>query len=263
MAELQHFDLAGPVIPDVQYLDEIDPVVLLWDNHDIKEVKTHALVFETKVGQGRLFVSALKHDGPTNAAGQWLLAQFVKHLADGPEPKRALKPDTIRRMREKLREEKIDLTKPAWSFRPDPRDEGLRQNWHQPATKLDASWKPIRVGQHWESQGYPDLDGWAWYRIAVEVPKGWAGREVYLSFEGVDDHYQVYVNGQLAGRGGDPVTRQTAFDERKSHKVTSLVKPGEKCTVAVRVLDWYGAGGIHRPVTLGTAELGPAGDLLR
>jgi hypothetical protein len=70
VVDVQHFDLAGPVIPDVEYLDQIDPVVLLWDNHDIKEVKTHALVFETRVGKGRLFVSALKHDGDTNAAGK-------------------------------------------------------------------------------------------------------------------------------------------------------------------------------------------------
>jgi hypothetical protein len=263
LVELQHFDLAGPVIPDVQYLDQIDPVLLLWDNHDIKEVKTHALVFETKVGKGRLLVSALKHDGPTNAAGQWLLAEFLWHLAGRPEPKRALKPETVRRMREKLREEKIDLTRLSWRFRPDPKNEGLQQNWHQPATPAGESWKPIRVGRSWEAQGHPTLDGWAWYRVDVDVPKGWAGREAYLSFEGVDDHYEVYVNGKLAGGGGDPVKRQTAFDERKSHKVTALVTPGQKCTIAVRVFDWYGAGGIHRPVTLGTVELSPSGDILR
>src|SRR5205807_4535035 len=116
VVELQHFDHAGPVIPDVQYLDEIDPVVLLWDNHDIKEVKTHALVFETRVGKGRLFVSALKHTGETNAAGQWLLAQFLKHVADGPPPKRALKADTVRRMRAKLNEQTVDLTRAVWRF---------------------------------------------------------------------------------------------------------------------------------------------------
>src|SRR5439155_925761 len=195
IVDLQHFDLAGPVIPDVQYLDEIDPVLLLWDNHDIKEVKTHALVFETKVGKGRLFVSALKHDGATNAAGQWLLAQFLKHIASGPQPKRSLKPDTIRRMRDRLGEEKIDLTPRVWRFRPDPKNDGLQQNWHLPSTKLDESWKDIRVGRHWEAQGYPDLDGCAWYRIEVEVPKRWTGRYVFLSFEGGDDRYEAYVTG--------------------------------------------------------------------
>src|SRR5207302_10287342 len=129
--------------------------------------------------------------------------------------------------------------------------------------KLDDSWRPIRVGKHWEAQGWRNLDGWAWYRLDVTIPNDWAGHEVYLSFEGVDDHYEAFVNGTKIGSGGDPVAKRTAFDERASHKITSVVKPGEKCSIAVRVLDWYGAGGIHRPATLGTAELAPGGDMIR
>jgi beta-galactosidase/beta-glucuronidase len=166
-------------------------------------------------------------------------------------------------MREKLREEKIDLTSQTWRFRPDPNNDGLQLRWHQPDTTPDNAWPSIRVGRHWEGQGHQSLDGWAWYRLNVDVPKTWAGRDVYLSFEGVDDHYEVYVNGRFAGSGGDPKTRQTAFAERKSHAVTELVRPGATCTIAVRVFDWYGAGGIHRPVTLGTAALAPEGDILR
>ena len=61
------------------------------------------------------------------------------------------------------------------------------------------------------------------------------------------------MNGQQVGTGGDPAKKLTAFEDRASHEITQAVKPGEHCTIAVRVLDWYGAGGIHRPVTLGTA----------
>ena len=32
-------------------------------------------------------------------------------------------------------------------------------------------------------------------------------------FTGVDDHYEAYVNGELAGTGGDIATKSTAFDE--------------------------------------------------
>lgn len=48
---------------------------------------------------------------------------------------------------------------------------------------------------------------------------------------------------------------RTAFDERKSHDITTLVKPGESCILAMRVYDSYGAGGIFRPITLRTALL--------
>jgi hypothetical protein len=263
LVELQHFDLAGDVIPDIPYLEQIDPIFMLWDNHDIKEVKTHGLVFETKVGKGRLLVSALNHTGETNSAGHWLLYEFVKHLASGPEPKHSLSDECVRHLHEKLHEQKIDLVKQTWRFKPDPKDEGLKNNWHKPETKLDDSWKDIKIGKHWEAQGFPDLDGWAWYRLNLEIPKGWKDRDVYLNFEGVDDFYELYVNGQFVGKGGDFEKKITAFDERKSQRITKQVKPGETCTIAIRVNDFQGAGGIHRPITLSTLPLAPELDLLR
>ena len=71
------------------------------------------------------------------------------------------------------------------------------------------------------------------------------------------------MNGRLAGKGGDLATRTDAFNERKSHNVTRFVSPGQRALIAVRVHDWYGAGGIFRPVTLGTIGLRPGLDLLR
>jgi beta-galactosidase/beta-glucuronidase len=220
-------------------------------------------VFEAGVGKGRLFVSAMNHSVLTSDAGLGLLSTFVGHVAEGPPPKRALKPETIRRMREKLREKKIDLTKETWRFKPDPKNVGVTENWHRIDLKLDESWSTIRVGKHWEAQGWPQLDGWAWYRLETTIPKDWTGQPIYLSFEGVDDHYEAFVNGTKVGAGGDPLTKRTAFDEPASHRITHVVKPGEKCVIAVRVLDWYGAGGIHRPVSIGTAEIGAEGNVLR
>jgi hypothetical protein len=45
--------------------------------------------------------------------------------------------------------------------------------------------------------------------------------------------------------------------------VTKLVTPGETALIAVRVYDWYGAGGLFRPVTLGTARIGTGITLLK
>lgn len=262
MVHFQHLALGSRVIPDIQYLDEIDPVVLLWDNHDIKNVKTHGLVFETKVGQGRLLVSALDHS-IFNELGQSVLGVFTKHLAEGPPPKRALKAETISRIRAKLRERTLDLTKESWRFKPDPKIVGVAENWQRLDLALDDSWSTIKVGKHWEGQGWPRLDGWAWYRLDVTLPKEWAGETYYLSFEGVDDHFQAFVNGTKVGEGGDHINRRTAFDERSSHKISHVAKAGERCTIAVRVLDWYGAGGIHRPVRISTVPLGNEIEILR
>jgi len=260
--ELQHFDLAGPVIPRIDYLEQVDPILLLWDTHDLDHVLTHGLVFETRVGEGSLLVSALRHTGRTNAAGRWLLDAMLEHLADGPEPVRGLDDDTRRRMREKLHEKKVPLVARPWRFAPDPKDEGLKRGWHLPATR-DEDWKEIRIGQHWEGQGYPTLDGWAWYRIRIDVPASWDGGKVYLLFEGADDFYELYVDGKLAGTGGDLEKRETAFSESKAHCITDVVKIGRSCQIAVRVHDWQGAGGLFRPITLSTAGLASGAELLR
>ncbi len=102
LVELQAFDLAGGVIPDLPWLDQVDPLLMLWDTHDLSTVKTHGLVFETRVGPGRLLVSALNHRGATNAAGRWLLGILVEHLANGPAPQRQLADSLWRDLRARL-----------------------------------------------------------------------------------------------------------------------------------------------------------------
>jgi hypothetical protein len=90
LVELQHFDLAGQVVPDIGYLDGIDPILMLWDTHDLKTVKTHGLVFETRAAKGRLLVSALRHTGEENSAGRWLLPVLVERLNSATPPKNRL-----------------------------------------------------------------------------------------------------------------------------------------------------------------------------
>jgi hypothetical protein len=263
LVELQHFDLAGPVIPDIQFLKEVTPLMLLWDNHDLTYVKTHALVFETRVGKGRLLVNALNLDGDHNSAGRWILQNLIEHLADGPAPTNGLTESTLQGMREKFVEKKLELIRNDWAFQPDPENSGLAKGWHTIDLELDENWKPIKIGQAWESQGYPALDGWAWYRTQVEIPADWNKQTTYISFEGVDDHYQLYVNGKLAGSGGIIETKETAFEERKSIDVTQFLVPGETNHIAIQVYDWYGAGGLFRPITIGNTRVGEGASILK
>lgn len=85
--ELQHFDLSAPVVANLPQLDSFDPILMLWDTHDQDTVKTHGIIFETRVGRGRLLVSAARHTGAQNAAGHWLLGVLLDHLR-APEPPR-------------------------------------------------------------------------------------------------------------------------------------------------------------------------------
>ncbi len=263
LLELQHFDLSSQVVPDLPQLQSFDPILLLWDTHDQRAVKTHGLVFEARVGKGRMLVSALRHRGKENAAGRWLLDLLLNHLAAPEAPRHALPEQVWTYAKARLHAEQTNLVNTPWLFKPDPKNEGLALGWHSPSLGSEAGWKEIRIGAWWESQGYPDLDGWAWYRLWVPIPAQWQGRDVYLSFEGVDDIYELYVNGQFAGKGGDLAAHKDALNEKTSHNIRQFVTPGEKALIAVRVHDWYGAGGIFRPVTLGTLPFRPGLDLLK
>lgn len=260
--ELQHFDLAANVVPSLPQLQHVDPALLLWDTHDLGAVKTHGLVFETSIGEGRLLVSALRHDGTNNAAGRWTLSTLLSHLETGPAPDRSLPAEVWQYAKSRLEAVQVNLAEKEWEFRPDPEDLGLAEGWHRPSTDR-TGWKPIKIGGWWESNGYPALDGWAWYRLRVEPPAPGGDGRIYLTFEGVDDFYELFINGEWVAKRGDLATRKDTLSERFSHDITRFVRPGEPAVIAVRVHDWYGAGGIFRPVTLGTLPLRPELDFLR
>jgi hypothetical protein len=261
--ELQHFDLAGPVVPALEPLDAFDPVLLLWDTHDRDTVVTHGLVFGTRVGEGALWVSALRHDGAGNAAGRWLLDLWTRELLSGPQPRQGL-PDRIwKALRRGLASEQRPLDEAPWRFRPETPESPADAARACPTGESLEQLPTVTIGQWWESQGYPSLDGAAWYYCTLKLPPEWAGKSLYVTFTGVDDAYELYVNGQWAGRGGDPVLRRDALSEVRSHRIDPFVLPEGPVLLAVRVVDWQGAGGIFRPVYLGTAPLAELPALVR
>src|SRR5690606_4959129 len=99
------------------------------------------------------------------------------------------------------------------------------------------------------------------YALEIDVDPSWEGEPLWLHFEGVDDAFEVDFDGERRGGGGDIETRRTAFDEASSHRLAERVTAGLH-RIEVRVYDWYGAGGIHRPVTLSTRPSGVASSFL-
>lgn len=261
LRDLQHFDLGGPVQPRFDLWTEGSPVLLLWDNHDIKEVRMHGLMWEAQVGRGRLLVSLLNHDPATSAVGPYLLGRALEHLRNGPAPA-PWSPVAVQRLRNDLLGRDVDLSQLDWFLRPDADQVGFAAGWA--AAEIDAGdWTPIRIDAHWDGQGFGALDGWAWYATEVTVPQDWQGDSLYLCFTGVDDHYRAFVDGQEIGSAGDIESRVTAFEMRTSHRLPGAVKPGQVLQIRVAVYDWYGAGGIFRPVFLRTNPLSDSAPLLK
>ena len=74
---------------------------------------------------------------------------------------------------------------------------------------------------------------------------------MFIQFTGADDYFELFVDGEKLGSGGDRELKQTAFELRKSFEIPSEAIQDGKLNIAVRILDWQGAGGLFRPIYLG------------
>ncbi|MEM9827176.1 MAG: sugar-binding domain-containing protein [Planctomycetota bacterium] len=267
LVDLQTMDLAGPVVFEFPLLDQGTPILSLWDNHDLERYRTHALLWETKIGRGKLLVSSLPIGDNKNVAADFVRRELLRHVAGDFVPK-AMDEGSLQRLRRELRGRRESLVNADWRFRRANKSESEQLDSDPDATDPSwastpvqpSDWEPIQITRHWDEQGHRDLDGWGLYRTRVNVPKGWSTDRLFLNFTGVDDHYRVYVNGRWIGSDGVIESRQTAFANRKSHPIPADAIQDGSLEIAVAVFDWYGAGGIFRPVSLSTEPLlsGPA-----
>ncbi len=149
----------------------------------------------------------------------------------------------------------IDISK-DWRFHTDPDDVGLKERWFSPQFD-DSAWQKIQAGIVWEEQGHPDYDGYGWYRKWVSYPKVAEGTPVLLAFGGVDDEYDLFVNGKKVAHHG---TRgSSVWSSLTSTDVTSLLRRDSMNLVVLRVNDWGGGGGISKLPALLTDRLPFAG----
>ena len=172
-----------------------------------------------------------------------------------------------------------------WQFSYVPRPDMRPVGFHLPS--FDArSWKEIPVPSNWQVQGYgtpyyrncgytfqkdwprvmsePPKDWTAYdernpvgcYRREFVLPPAWTGRRVFLSFDGVDSAFFVWINGSNVGYSVN--SRNVAeFD------VTSFVRTGTNLLAAevyrysvgsyLEDQDMWRLSGVFRAVTLWSA----------
>jgi len=124
-------------------------------------------------------------------------------------------------------------------FKVDPDDMGVSLRYYQPDFN-DSDWTWASPGDFWENQGYPDYDGFAWYRMWFNASKVSEGKDVWVWFGGIDDDAWIYVNGHF-------VTERKGVFKPIALNVTDFVRPGLNL-IAVRARDVGGTGGIYRGV---------------
>jgi alpha-glucosidase (family GH31 glycosyl hydrolase) len=120
----------------------------------------------------------------------------------------------------------MDLS-PLWSFRTDPRDEGVAHHWY--ATDQDqGGWKPIRIGP-WEEQGYATYRGVGWYRARVQLPPKLPDA-LYLYLGEVSKAYRIFVNGREATHSEAHWPRRLTYTD-----LARYVQAGHRNEIVLRV----------------------------
>lgn len=120
-------------------------------------------------------------------------------------------------------------------------DAGLvegRAPWADPALD-DSAWSPIAVPKLWEEQGYPGMDGVAWYRTSFTLSEQEAragGGGVRLGLGAIDDDDITWVNGVEVGR-------TQAYNKPRVYDVPASALHAGRNVIAVRVSDGGGGGG--------------------
>lgn len=172
-----------------------------------------------------------------------------------------------------------------WHFHWSPNPAAAPATFHQPAYDSSA-WATTAVPGNWQLQPgytekgvnrydppiysnitYPfditnlpavpaDENPTGCYRTHFTVPEAWHGRQIFLTFDGVDSAFHLWVNGQAVGYSQDSRTPA-------EFNLTPYIQPGENL-LAVRVYRWsagsyledqdfWRLSGIYRDVYLWSA----------
>lgn len=139
----------------------------------------------------------------------------------------------------------IDLSG-YWKFTTTDEDEYKNPDYD------DSNWDKILVPAMWESQGYSEHDGFAWYRTTVVIPEDLSEKQIILMLGKIDDFDVCYVNGVMIGATGDieHYRKYRQFNDeyrqlRGYFLSPSVINYGEENVIAIRVFDGYKDGGIY------------------
>jgi len=148
----------------------------------------------------------------------------------------------------------IDLSG-FWRFMPEDHPEYANFDYK------DNHWEKIRVPCAWEGQSHPDLDGIAWYRKKVEIPKSLKKDKVILVLGRINDCDEVYVNGIRIARhpnfgNRDETVYSNAWQQERFYYIPlHIIRWNASNVIAVRVYDALNEGGIYEgPVGLTTQK---------
>lgn len=132
----------------------------------------------------------------------------------------------------------IDLRGLA-AFRP-----GDDDVWRSKYIDEEQEWNFVHVPGAWEENGFPLLDGFAWYRVRFTIPRFMRGDSLLLVMSGVDDADETFLNGVKIGQTGSfPPDFRSEMRSLRVYPLPRFIRD-EFNLLAVRVYDAGNSGGI-------------------
>ena len=126
--------------------------------------------------------------------------------------------------------------------------------WASP-TLDETGWQKIKVPALWETQGYENVDGIAWYRTTVTLSAEEAARGARLVLGAIDDDDITWVNGVEVGK-------TNGYNIPRAYDVPASALHAGPNVIAVRVADGGGGGGIGGSTIVPHLEIGGASHAL-
>jgi sialate O-acetylesterase len=133
-----------------------------------------------------------------------------------------------------------------WERKSFPQDTGIdpaAAKWGQPDFD-DHAWRTMPLPGSIQSHGFK-ANGTFWFRRTLDVPAAWAGHDLVLSLGAIDDYDDTFFNGEPAGRTREDTP--DAYRQPRHYTVPGRLVHAGANTVAVRVFDHYGDGGLMGP----------------
>ena len=149
---------------------------------------------------------------------------------------------------------RTDFSGQAVPFAIDPQSKGESLGWQNPEFD-DSSWRKIKIGAYWETQGITmknpyynprfaaPYDGDAFYRIHFTLLPEWKGRRLYVVAGPIDDLDRTWFNGVMIGETTESVPKYWEVVRRYPVPASAIRWDGEN-VVAIRVRDLRYNGGI-------------------
>jgi hypothetical protein len=158
-----------------------------------------------------------------------------------------------------LEENRVQVTLLAglWRFHT-----GDSARWAE-ASFDDSDWPLLRTDTGWNNQGYPGYAGFGWYRMPVNVPP--RPMRLALFVPAVGNSYEVFANGKLIGESrGMPPSVRVISDYRRLFSIPeSVIEPGRRLVIAIRVWHWNRMGPGHGAGLLAAPIIGEATQIER